>query len=164
MAGVQNGTHSWELSLSLVMFALTPGNVRIELDSRALRCARGKKTPYIFDVRNVEFSLFVAFHCCHCVVQHGVRCTLFGQVNGPVAQLSQRVLGGLNNFSASALRHLGPENSLYLNEVWQFTQLLPARCQWLPAPDTCMSSCDIKNVSSPCQMSRGGRQGSSTLS
>lgn len=43
MYGVQNGTHSWELSLSLVMFALTPGNVRIELDSRALRCARGKK-------------------------------------------------------------------------------------------------------------------------
>lgn len=94
MYGVQNGTHSWELSLSLVMFALTPGNVRIELDSRALRCARGKKKKktHIFDVRNVEFNLFVALHCCHCVVQHGVRCTLFGQVNGPVAQLFQRVI------------------------------------------------------------------------
>ena len=43
MAGVQNGTHSWELSLSPVMFALTPGHVRIELDSRAFRCARGDK-------------------------------------------------------------------------------------------------------------------------
>lgn len=49
MAGVQSGTHSWELSLSLVMLALTPGNVRIELDSRALRYAREgkKKNTYI---------------------------------------------------------------------------------------------------------------------
>ena len=49
MAGVQSGTHSWELSLSLVMLALTPGNVRIELDSRALRYAReGKKKKHIY--------------------------------------------------------------------------------------------------------------------
>lgn len=162
MAGVQSGTHSWELSLSLVMLALTPGNVRIELDSRALRYAReGKKKPHIFDVRNVEFNLFVALHCCHFVVQHGVHCALFGQVNGSGFSKSIR---RLKNFSTSALRCLGPENSSYLNEVWQFTQLLPARRQWLPAPDTCRYRCDIKNVSSHCQMSRGGRQGAKSPS
>lgn len=144
------------------MLALTPGNVRIELDSRALRYAReGKKKPHIFDVRNVEFNLFVALHCCHFVVQHGVHCALFGQVNGSGFSKSIR---RLKNFSTSALRCLGPENSSYLNEVWQFTQLLPARRQWLPAPDTCRYHCDIKNVSSHCQMSRGGRQGAKSPS
>lgn len=52
-------------------------------------CEGRKKTTHIFDVRNVEFNLFVALHCCHFVVQHGVHCALFGQVNGSV---SQRVL------------------------------------------------------------------------
>lgn len=121
MYGVQNGTHSWELSLSLVMFALTPGNVRIELDSRALRCARGKKKKHIYLMSEMLSSTCLLL-CTVAIVSFSMvfAALSLGKLMAQWLSFFKELLG-LNNLSGSALRHLGPENSLYLNEVWQFT-------------------------------------------